>query len=97
MSTRHGLRTLQLGEPGSDRRTRTRRVLTGETTTFLDRTAAEPDSRPYAAGERLALVDEALRTVAILEVDDVRAVGRDETRLIEITFHVVGRESGSRA
>lgn len=70
MHTRHGLPTVELGEPGEDRRLLTALVLArGAGTLIQVRCPAE--SQAVVVGDRLLLVDHAGRSAAVLEVDAV--------------------------
>ncbi len=73
MQTRHGMRTLQLGKPGPDRRRLTELVLTGhKTATARLMDATDADEPLEAPGERLLLLDHSGRSAAVLEVDAIR-------------------------
>ena len=73
MPMRHGMRTLQLGQPGPDRRRLTDLVLAGhKTTTVRPWEAAQTPEQLEAVGERLLLIDQYGRSAAVLEIDAVR-------------------------
>jgi uncharacterized protein YhfF len=64
------MRTLQVGQPGPDRRRLTDLVLAGrKTATARPWEATRADERLEAVGERLLLVDSFGRSAAVLEVD----------------------------
>jgi uncharacterized protein YhfF len=67
------MRTLQLGQPGPDRRRLTKLVLAGhKTTTARPWKAGGAYEQLEAVGERLLLIDHSGRSVAVLEIDAVR-------------------------
>lgn len=90
MPSRNGLRTLQVGTAGAERRRLTASILAGMKTTAArtvdTRAPAEPLETP---GERLFLVDDSGHTAAVLEVDAVEV----NPSSIRVHFHVVGLDT----
>ena len=74
MHTRHGMRTLRLGQAGPERRRLTDLVLADHKTSTARpwNAAGAADERLEAVGERLLLLDDSERSAAVLEIDGVR-------------------------
>lgn len=71
MHTRHGLPTVELGEPGEDRRHLTALVLAQGLGTLIQVRHTAKMARAVAVGDRLLLVDHTGRNAAVLEVDNI--------------------------
>lgn len=71
MHTRHGLPTVELGEPGEDRRHLTALVLARGAGTLIQAQHTAGAVGAVAVGDRLLLVDHTGRNAAVLEVDNV--------------------------
>lgn len=71
MHTRHGLPTVELGEPGEDRRHLTALVLAQGLGTLIQAQHDAGAVGAVAVGDRLLLVDHIGRSAAVLEVDNV--------------------------
>ena len=71
MHTRHGLPTVELGEPGQDRRHLTAMVLARGKGTLVQVRHTTGAAERVTVGDRLLLVDDTGRSAAVLEVDNV--------------------------